>query len=156
MPLAAEATREFIRYPDKAFTVGLAKDDMGPELGAFLEECGMGFGGHALEWNRVYPYWAVAVDNDGDIIGAVNIVHSVPVGRLEQLTYRKDTEKGLRVQLLHELVILGMAALAANGSELLAGTISGSDEPHLDWWKRRGAVTSIRDGHILLMEIPNG
>lgn len=153
---AAVPERSFHRYPDKTFEVGLAEDEMGPAIGTFLNENGIDFGGHHLQWDRVYPYWAIAIAEDGDILGVTNIVHSIPVGRLELLCYKKGIEKGLQVQVHHELVILGMAALTANGSELLAGTISGSQEVYLNWWKRRGATTAMTDGHILLMRFPNG
>lgn len=148
--------KKFIRYPDKGFEVGLAKDDMGPELGAFLAECGMDFCGHALEWGRAYPYWVVAIGDDGDLWGALNIAYSLPVGRLEALSYKRDLDKKIRIQIINELVVLGMAALASSGSELVACTIKGSDTVFLDWCERRGAQTLTRDGHVLLMRIPDG
>jgi hypothetical protein len=146
----------FHRYPDKEFQVGLAEDDMGPALGKFLNENGMDFGGHPLKWDKVYPYWSVAIREDGEILGAMNIVHSLPVGRLELLVYKQDLSDEVRRQIIHELSILGIATLVANGSALGAGTVSESDPRFLGWLEARGATTAMTDGHILLMRFPDG
>jgi hypothetical protein len=96
------------------------------------------------------------VGEDGELLGAMNIVYSIPVGRLELLAYKRDLDKEVRRQIINELVIVGIAALMANGSELGACTVSGSDKQFLGWLKARGATTGMTDGHILLMRFPDG
>jgi hypothetical protein len=148
--------KELNQYPDKEFQVGLAEDDMGKALGDFLYKNGEDFGDHSLNWDRVYPYWVVAVGNDGDIWGALNIVHSLPLGRVEMLTYKKDLVKDLRRQIINELAFVAIATLVENGSQLGACTVSESDQEFLQWLKVRGAMTGMTDGHILLWRFPNG
>ena len=42
------------------------------------------------DWKLVYPYWAVAVVDD-EIVAALQLCMSLPIGRLEHLLIKKDT-----------------------------------------------------------------
>lgn len=68
-----------------------------------------------LDWSDVYPYWLVA-ENNGRIVGCLNVALSKPIGRLDTLGVDGSLNPHARSKAVRGLILQGIATLKANGS----------------------------------------
>lgn len=87
------------------------------------------FDGIELNWKRSAPYWLGAFLDEGDtLVGAVCLSPGRPIGRLEILFLDPGITQFQRVVATKELMGMGQAILAENGSQIVCGMIQ-EDQP---------------------------
>lgn len=75
------------------------------------------------DWKLVYPYWAVAVVDD-EIVAALQLCMSLPIGRLEHLLIKKDTNALTSKKAAYGLIKYGETAMKLNGCSVISGYVT--------------------------------
>lgn len=93
------------------------------------------------DWAGIYPYWLVA-EHEDRVIGAVQIMHGRPVGRLEFLGLDPTLSHRRRAEAVYRLAHAGIATLRENGSVRVSTCVSFEDKAYKKILKRHfgGAV----------------
>lgn len=75
-----------------------------------------------VSWNRVTPYWIV-VEYDGEMTGCLQICYSLPVGRLEWMSFEPGLPYKVRALSVKALLTLGESMLKHTGSQVVVGNL---------------------------------
>lgn len=127
-------------------TVRLAKNEEGPQLERLL--LGMQFGLEGLDWSDIEPYWLVAED-EGRIIGCVQIILGKPMGWLEFLSVAQDLGKKRKAIVVRELAVnQGPALLKGFGAQVAMGTVPDELQSYIEVLVNRGIRNT---GHGFVM-----
>ncbi len=104
------------------------------------------------DWTNVYPYWAVAVV-DGEIIAALQLCMSRPIGRLEHLLIKKGTNKITATKAAHRLIKYGEVAMKANGCPVVSGYVAFRNKPIKNLIKKQYKAQLIDSGSMWVWRI---
>lgn len=104
------------------------------------------------DWQRVYPYWAVAVQ-DNKIIGALQMCMTLPVGRLEYLLVSKDVPVITATKAAHKLIKFGEAAMKANGCDVVCGFVTFQNKSIKNLIKKHYGAAVVGSGSMLTWRI---
>ncbi len=117
--------------------VRLAQDADGPRIGELARASG--FGVEGIDWASVHPFWLVA-ERDGEVIGAINIVLSKPIGWLEMLSLDPDLSHRDQAMAVKALVERGAIALKVFGAQMAMGTVPEELGEYRQVLRKRGVV----------------
>ncbi len=117
--------------------IRLAKDDDGQRIGELARASGFAIEG--IDWSSVYPHWLVA-EHKGELVGAIQVILSKPVGWLEILSVDPDLPHRKKALAVKELTNYGMLSLKAFGSQLVMGVIPNELESYQRVVLKRGFV----------------
>ena len=98
-------------------------------------------------WEKVYPSWIVA-EREGEIVGCVQVCHSVPIGRLEFLSFLPNLPYRTRALAVKALLNLGALALKKTGAHVLVGCL-GFDQAHFRDLLKAEGCTVLMSGNII-------
>lgn len=126
----------------------LARDDEGNRVRELAESVGFKAD---LDWDRVYPYWLVAIEF-GEIVGTIQVCPGLPVGRLEVLAIDPSLRERHRKLLVRHLLVAGLHTLKALGAGAAIGAIPDEMGDYLEWLEGKGAVV-IEQATLVMMEI---
>ncbi len=124
-------------------TVRLAINADGPRIGEM-------HGPNKLDWSKVEPYWLVA-ELDNEIVGALQMQHGLPVGRLEELTIDAELNPRQRAMVWRQLALVGIRTLMENGSQLVALFIAFDDKQHKKMVKKHLNAKVHRSGNLMVV-----
>jgi len=114
-PLKRRRKRPSRRWPTaKDFKIRSAVDKDGPTIAALLAFSGPDF--RHLDWHSIGAGWIVA-DREGEIVGALQVCHGKPIGRLELLAIDPQRSKTFKAKAFKALVLTGCKMLAYFGSQ---------------------------------------
>jgi hypothetical protein len=75
-----------------------------------------------LTWDNIYPYWLVAVV-DEEIQGCIQVCPSLPIGRIEILSIKKDITHTPRARIVKMLVSAATVTLKEFGAQAASSII---------------------------------
>lgn len=102
-------------------------------------------------WDRVYPCWMVAT-KDGEIIGCVQVCYSVPIARLELLSFQPGLPYRTRALAVKALLNLAVLTLKDWGAHAIAGCLGFDQKPFKEILKAEGCVM-LTTGNVLMKEV---
>ena len=136
------ARRTFEKLP----SIRMALDVDGKVISQLVKENGFQQT-EGIDWSHVYPYWLVAEQN-GEIIGCIQVRISVPIGGLEMLSVKQDLDHTIKSLVVKSLLLGGSSTLKQAGASLAAGVVPFEMKSYKKLLKRRGCV-SISVGNIM-------
>ena len=92
-----------------------------------------------VTWEKVRPHWMVALKDD-EIIGCVQVCYSVPIGRMEFLSFAPNLPYRTRALAVKALLNLGAITLKMAGAQAVAGCIPFADKSFKEMLKDNGCV----------------
>ena len=98
-------------------------------------------------WDHIYPYWIVATKDD-EMIGCVQICYSLPIARMEMLSFVPDLPYRTRALSVKALLSLATIALKNTGAQAIAGCLGFEQKGFKEILKAEGCVT-LMSGNIL-------
>jgi hypothetical protein len=104
-----------------------------------------------LDWSNIHPFWLLAIHN-GKPVGTVQMLHGLPVGRVEFLSIDKRLNKTLRAKVAHALVHTSLGFLRQMGCQAEANV---AVDPDWDWMNilhRRGGV-AVAQGFLVIKRL---
>lgn len=104
------------------------------------------------DWTNIAPYWAVATV-EGKIIAALQLCMSLPIGRLEHLLIKKDTNKITATKAAHRLIKYGEVAMKANGCPVVSGYVAFRNKPIKNLIKKQYKAQLIDSGSMWVWRI---
>ncbi len=125
--------------------IRLATNADGPQIGELVLVAG--FDVHGLDWSNIEPYWLVA-DEDDEVVGCVQVLPGLPIGRLELLALDEDLTHRQQAVIVRDLLEHGAATLTLGGAQLAAGLIPFTHKTYKRILKKRGCVV-IATGNML-------
>lgn len=105
-------------------------------------------------WEKVYPYWLLA-EHQGEPVAAVQLCYSLPVGRLEFLSFIPGLSYRVRALVVRSMLSLAMATLAKTGCHSVAGCVPFDQRSYRDILKANGCEV-LMSGNILLHHVSRG
>ena len=117
--------------------VRLATDDDGPRVGELARDSGFGVDG--IDWSHVHPFWLVA-ERDGEVVGAIQIILSRPIGWLEMLSVAREISHREQAMAVKALVERGLLSLKVFGAQLAMGVAPSEMPGYQRILEKRGAV----------------
>tara|TARA_R110000796_G_scaffold252500_1_gene387153 strand:- start:1033 stop:1428 length:396 start_codon:yes stop_codon:yes gene_type:complete len=100
------------------------------------------------DWERVFPYWAVAVI-DGEIIGALQMCPSLPIGRIEHLNLKPDLNKITATKAAYALIKYTELAMIRMGCSVIAGYVEFRNKPIKKLVQKQFKAQVIGSGSML-------
>lgn len=104
------------------------------------------------DWENIYPYWAVAVV-DGQIVAAIQMCLSRPVGRLEHLLVNKEVGKFTATKAADKLIKFGEQAMKNNGCPLISGYVTFKNKPIKNLIKKHYSASLVDSGSMWIWRI---
>lgn len=104
-----------------------------------------------VSWTHVYPYWIVATKDD-EPIGCVQIGYSLPIARMEFLSFVPGLPYHTRALAVKALLSLAMLTLKGTGAQVVAGCLGFDQHGFKDILKAEGCVT-LMSGNIIAREV---
>lgn len=104
------------------------------------------------DWVDIYPYWAVAVV-DGQIVAALQICLSKPIGRLEHLLVSKEAGKITATKAADKLIKYGEIALKNNGCNKVSGYVTFRNKPIKNLIKKHYGAQLVDSGSMWMWRI---
>lgn len=102
-------------------------------------------------WAKVYPYWMVA-EHDGEVIGCVQLCYSMPVGRMEFLSFLPNLPYRTRALGVRALLELGILTLRKSGAQAIAGTVGFEQASFKNILKAQGC-TVLASGNVIAKRV---
>lgn len=99
------------------------------------------------QWSSIYPYWMVA-EKDGEMVGCVQICYSVPIGRLEFLSFAPGLPYRTRALAVKALLNLGTLSLKKTGASFVAGCLGFDQKGFKEILKAEGCVV-LTSGNVI-------
>ena len=125
--------------------IRLAQNEDGPRIGELAKASG--FGVEGIDWSSVHPFWLV-VERDEEVIGAIQIILSKPIGWLEMLSLDPDLTHREQAMAVKTLVERGLISLRAFGAQVARGTVPFKLGGYKRILERRGAIVT-GSGHVI-------
>ncbi len=136
-----------MRTPEhRRVLIEIAWPEDGEAISKLARECGFELEG--MDWSRLGSHWLVCKWR-GEIVGAIQILLGLPIGRLEILSIASQLGVVQRSLVIRELVIAGLAAHRQYGAQSVAGTMS---EQFTKILERRNGVVVDR-GNVVAWRI---
>jgi hypothetical protein len=104
-----------------------------------------------VTWGKIYPYWMVA-EKDGEIVGCVQVCYSMPIGRLEFLSFAPNLPFRTRALAVKALLNLGTLALKNTGAQMVAGCVGFEQKSFKEILKAHGCRV-LTSGNVLAREV---
>ena len=104
------------------------------------------------EWSRAYPYWLVA-ERAEKVIGALQIMHGRPTGRLEFLGLDPTLSHRQRAEAVYRLGHAGFAALKMNGSTLVSTSVRFEDKSFKKILRKHFGMKVTGQANLLLARL---
>lgn len=98
-----------------------ARDTEGGMIAQMVHTCHEGVPN--VTWERVKPFWLV-VEHEQEPVGCLNVVYSVPIGRLEWMSFVPGLPFKVRALSVKALLSYGEKVLKETGSKAAVGNIS--------------------------------
>jgi hypothetical protein len=98
-------------------------------------------------WEKVYPYWMVA-EKDEEIIGCVQVCYSIPVGRMEFMSFLPNLPFRTRALAVKALLNLGALTLKKSGAQVVAGLL-GFDQKVFKAHLKAEGCTVLASGNVM-------
>lgn len=130
--------------------IRLAVNADGPIVGSIVEQENEAF---SFDWSDIYPYWLVA-EHEGEIIGAIQVAYSKPMGRIETLCFREGVIGKTRAITAKKLAMHAASTLRIGGCQGAVAVILDGFEG----WKRiaaRRGWKSYGNGVTFVKRFPN-
>ena len=102
----------------------------------------------SADWNKVFPYWAIAV-KDGEIVAALQMCPSLPIGRIEHLNLKQDLNKITATKAAHALIKYAELAMIQNGCSVIAGYVEFKNKPIKKLIQKQYEAQVIGSGSML-------
>lgn len=99
--------------------IRLAQDSEGHDILALFPGAG---NMEPSDWDRVFPYWAVAVIDD-KIVACIQMCCSLPIGRIEHLLVNPELGKITATKAAHALIKYTEHAMVQMGCSVIAGYV---------------------------------
>lgn len=132
--------------------VRAAQNSDGPRIGELAKQSGFPVDG--LDWSEVSPWWMVAED-DGKVIGAIQVMLAKPIGWLEMLVMDEGLSELERARVVKALVLeKGQGVLAGFGAQLLIGVIPFQHKAYKRALEKRGGVI-FDSGNLMVKRLRN-
>lgn len=110
------------------------------------------FDGWEIDWNDIEPFWLIAQDEDGKILGCLQFCPSKPISRLEFLGVDPELPKTQRYRIADRLTKMGAAMAYQAGSQGVSGIISHENPEFQQAAERTGWVQAL-DGYLYYRSI---
>ena len=104
-------------------------------------------------WTNPYPYWLVA-ERAEKVVGALQILHGRPAGRLEFLGLDPTLSHRQRAEAVYRLGHAGFAALKMNGSTFVTTAARFQDKAWKKILKRHFGMKITAQANLLIARIP--
>jgi hypothetical protein len=104
-----------------------------------------------VTWTNVYPYW-MAAEHEGEVVGCVQLCYSIPIGRMEFMSFLPDLPFRTRAMAVKALLNLGELTLKKTGAQVVAGTLGFDQKSFRDILKAQGATVAM-SGNILTKRV---
>lgn len=98
-------------------------------------------------WDQVYPYWMVATKDD-EPIGCVQICYSLPIARMEFLSFVPGLPYRTRALAVKALLSLATLTLKETGAQAVAGCLGFEQRGFKEILKAEGCIT-LMSGNII-------
>ena len=128
--------------------IEIADDGVAPEVERLSKSNHFEFEGWDIDWSQVYPSWLVAFIG-GEMVGCVQVLPGIPLGRLEFLSVNMDLKREIRREIAKKLDLAGLATLKSQGSQGAAATIPFDRPGFRDLVESLGG-TDINEGWIVV------
>ena len=127
-----------------------AKTADGARIGALARASGFALEG--VDWTAgVHPHWLVA-ERDGEVVGAIQIILSKPIGWLEMLSLDPELSRRQKALAVKALILSGAASLRGFGAQMAMGTVSEEMARFRRILKKRGVVDT-GSGFVMAMRL---
>lgn len=148
MSLATHETR--LKRAMRHINARFAHDSEGTAIAQMVHTC------HEqvpnVSWEKVTPFWLV-VEHEQEPVGCLNIVYSVPIGRLEWMSFVSGLPYKVRALSVKALLALGESVLKRTGSCAAVGNISFEHKSFRDILESEGC-TRMMSGATMGRVIP--
>ena len=134
---------------DLGIKIRIASDDDGPTIGALAWDNGFRLKG--VTWDRVYPYWLVA-ELKGDIVGAVQISHGIPVARVETLCMSDKLSHRERAICARQILVVAMITLRSSGAQAVTSLVPFKLKSYKQLIKNRGGKV-VDSGNMIMFPL---
>ena len=104
------------------------------------------------EWDKVHPYWAICIIDD-EIVAALQICPSLPIGRIEHLNIKEGLNKVSSMKAAHALVKYGEMAMKQLGCSIIAGYVEFRNKPVKRLIQKQYGAQVIGSGSMLVWRI---
>lgn len=102
-------------------------------------------------WERVAPYWVVG-ERHGEVVAALQVCYSLPVGRLEFLSFVPGLSHRVRALATRSMLSLASATLEKTGCHAVAGCVPFEQRSVRDILKANGCRI-LMSGNILVRDV---
>lgn len=102
-------------------------------------------------WEKVYPFWMVA-EREGELIGCVQVCYSIPVGRMEFMSFVPNLPFRTRALAVKALLHLGSLTLKKSGAQVVAGCLGFEQKGFKQILKDQGCVV-LTSGNVLARKV---
>lgn len=137
---------------DLGIKIRIASDEDGPTIGALAWDNGFRLKG--VTWERVYPYWLVA-ELEGRIIGALQISHGIPVGRVETLCMADGLSHRERAICTRQILLAAMVILRSSGAQAFTSLVPFKLKSYKRLIKNRGGKV-MDSGNMMIFPLYGG
>ena len=104
------------------------------------------------DWEGIYPYWLVA-EHEDRVVGALQIMHGRPAGRLEFLGLDPTLSHRRRAEAVYRLGHAGFEALRENGSTLASTSVRFEDKPFKKILRKHFGMKVTGQANLLLARL---
>lgn len=104
-----------------------------------------------VSWSKVAPYWLIA-EHQGEIVGCVNVCYTMPIGRLEWMSFVPGLPYKARALSVKALLDLGQQVLKQTGSTAVVGNLGFEQKSFRDILQAEGCnkmMTGVTMGRSL-------
>ncbi len=137
---------------DLGIKIRIAADADGPAIGQLAWDNGFQLEG--VTWDRVYPYWLMA-ELHGELIGAVQISHGIPVARVETLCLSEKLTQRERAVCVRQILVAAMVTLRSTGAQAFTSLVPFKLKSYKRAIKNRGGKV-MDSGNIMIFPLYGG
>ena len=135
-----------------ALTIGLLKEDDGDAVAALMKKVGFfQFADFPIDWSQLGPNWLGAF-LDSDLVGCIQVVPALPIGRIEILCVNPDLSLMMRYRVTAELTNHATATVKMYGAQAVSSMIPRRYADYLNGSARHGWV-EIDSGAMVMKRL---
>ncbi len=139
-----------VKAGNQRITVGLASNDDGNAIRKLV-----GFPDHIneqIDWNDIYPYWLIALNDETKVVGCVQVCLGKPVGRLEMLSLDESLTKVQKAKVTVRLTEQGFRTLKMHGVQYVSAVVPFEEKSYKKILKRRGGFVAMT-GNLMAVNL---